>query len=93
MPWWVAIRDNDAQKPVAVTEVKGKGMETAFATARKTYPPPKFEAVLACASSLEAFLKNYPRFQGAAPSDTGGGTSAGKTPTPSTPPPAKGKPA
>jgi hypothetical protein len=89
MPWWVAIRDNDAQKPVAVTEAKGKGMETAFATARKTYPPPKFETVLAMASNLEAFLKNYPRFQGAAP---GGGTSAGTTPTPSTPPPAAKSP-
>jgi len=73
MPWWVAVRDNDAQQPVACTEVKGKGMETAYATARKQYPPPKFETVLAMASSLEAFFKCYPRFQGAAPPGEGKG--------------------
>lgn len=73
MPWWLAIRDNDAQQPVSFTEVKGKGMETAFAAARKQYPPPKFEIVLAVASSPEAFFKNYPRFQGAAPPGEGKG--------------------
>jgi len=89
MPWWLAIRDNDAMKPVAVDDVEEGKLEDAYATAREKYPPPQFDVVLANAPNLDSFLKNYPRFRGAAPTDAGGGPSAGKTPTPSTPPPAK----
>jgi hypothetical protein len=89
MSWWLAVRDNDAQKPVSVDETDEAKMEAAYAAARQKYPPPQYDLVLANAPNLEAFLKNYPKFQGAAPTDSGGGTSAGKTPTPSTPPSAK----
>jgi len=87
MPWWLAVRDNDAMKPVAVDDVEEGQLEGAYAKAREKYPPPQFDVVLANAPNLDSFLKNYPRFRGAAPA--GGGTSAGQTPTPSTPPPAK----
>jgi hypothetical protein len=65
MPWWIAVRDHDAGKPVSVTDANPKTMESAYATARKQYPPPRFEVVLGMAGNLDAFLKAYPRFQGA----------------------------
>lgn len=71
MPWWLAIRDNDAQKPVSVSDVDEKTMEKAYGDARKKYPPPQYDIVLATAPNVEAFYKNYPRFQGAAPKGEG----------------------
>jgi hypothetical protein len=65
MPWWLAIRDNDAQKPVSVTDVDEKTMEKAYADARRKYPPPQYEIVLAVGQNLEGFYESYPRFKGA----------------------------
>jgi hypothetical protein len=55
-------------------------MEAAYAAARQKYPPPQYEVVLANAPNLEAFVKNYPKFGGAAPKGEG---------PKETPPPAK----
>jgi len=65
MPWWIAVRDHDAGKPLSVSDVTPKSLESEFATARKQYPPPRYEVVLGMADNLEAFLKAYPRFAGA----------------------------
>lgn len=69
----IAIRDNETGDTVELreltdAEVADNGAEL-MAAKRQQYPPPQYELVHGAAPSLEAFTRNYPRFQAATPPD------------------------
>lgn len=59
----MAVRDNNSRAVVTVEHVTPENAGDAFGKARKQYPPPGYEVVIATAPTVEAFMRNYPRFE------------------------------
>jgi hypothetical protein len=77
MTAFLAVRDNDQQKALALRplsdEEDGEGFATLYATTRRQYPAPRYDVTIGDARDLETFLRTYPRYRMGGEQKGGGG--------------------